>query len=137
MELATGKTLVEQAGSPAGAAAAAALAAFVLAASTAPLLLGRVKPEAAFPSENDSYPTSQLPTTWTAVAEKLNGRVAMVRPAAAAPRPLPPPRPAPRGVRLPSHAPAIPPLLATPSPLPQVAMVAILVEEAIRGVPAF
>lgn len=59
-ELATGKTLLEQAATPAGALGAAALVAAATAASLAPLLLGRVKPEAAFPSANDSYPDRQV-----------------------------------------------------------------------------
>ena len=78
VELATGQTFLQQLAAPAGAAHAAALAAAVAAASLAPLLAGRVQPEAAFPSINDSYPNSQLPYFWTATAEALNGRAAMV-----------------------------------------------------------
>lgn len=74
VELATGRTLLEQAATPAGAAAAGGLALFVTAASLAPVLLGRVLPAAAVPTENDSYPDSQLPYFWTGLAETINGR---------------------------------------------------------------
>lgn len=69
VELATGQPILAQAATPAGAAAAAGLALAVSAASLVPLLLGRVKPQAAFPSPNDSFPDRQLPYFWTALAE--------------------------------------------------------------------
>ena len=51
LELGTGRSLVEQLASPSGAAHAAALGLAVMAASLAPVLAGRVRPEQAFPSE--------------------------------------------------------------------------------------
>lgn len=77
-ELATGRSLPAQLATTSGAAHAAALGLAVMAASLAPLLSGRVRPEQAFPSENDSYASTQLPYFWTALAEIINGRVAMV-----------------------------------------------------------
>lgn len=78
VEVATGQPILAQVATPAGAAAAAGLAVAVSAASLAPLLLGKVKPGDAFPTPNDSYPNRQLPYFWTALAETINGRVAMV-----------------------------------------------------------
>ncbi|KAL4858526.1 High molecular mass early light-inducible protein HV58 [Chlorella vulgaris] len=78
VELATGRTLLEQAGSPAGLAGAVALMAAVTAASLAPTLTGKVAPNRAFPSVKDSYTDSQMPLFWTALGETINGRVAMV-----------------------------------------------------------
>ena len=69
VELATGQTAVQQLSSVGGAGAAVALAAAVSAASLAPLLLGKVKPEAAFPNANDSYANQHLPYFWTGIAE--------------------------------------------------------------------
>lgn len=78
VELATERTLLEQLSTPLGAAAAVALAVAVAAASLVPLLLGKVRPAAAFPSDQASYADTQLPYFWTALAETMNGRVAMV-----------------------------------------------------------
>lgn len=78
VELFSGQTLVQQAANPVGAAAALGLMVAVTAASLAPFLLGKVAQQAAFPSVNDSYPDRQLPSTWTAVAEQVNGRAAMI-----------------------------------------------------------
>jgi hypothetical protein len=74
VELATGRTLLEQAGSPAGLASAVALMAAVTAASLAPTLTGKVAPNRVFPSVNDSYTDSQMPLFWTALGETINGR---------------------------------------------------------------
>lgn len=73
-ELATGRTLLEQAGTGAGAAAAVGLMAFVTAASLAPALAGKVPTTRVFPSTTDSYPDQQMPYFWTALAETINGR---------------------------------------------------------------
>jgi hypothetical protein len=120
VELFTGQTLMQQAASPVGAAAALGLMAAVTAASLAPVLLGKVGPQAAFPSVNDSYPDRQLPSTWTAVAEQVNGCAAVHLerlPLAAGRSPpsslLPPPhRPLPR-----SSWPPLPPLPSLSPPL--------------------
>lgn len=77
-EVATGRTVLDQVSSPAGAALALGLIALSTAASLAPLLLGKCKPEKAFPSVNDSYPDQQLPFLWSPLAEQLNGRLAMM-----------------------------------------------------------
>ena len=50
-ELATGRSLPEQLSTASGAGHAAALGLLVMAASLAPVLSGRVRPEQAFPSE--------------------------------------------------------------------------------------
>ncbi len=50
-ELATGRSLPEQLATASGAGHAAALGLVVMAASLAPVLSGRVRPEQAFPSE--------------------------------------------------------------------------------------
>ena len=42
----------------------------------APVALNKVTIDKCFPDENASYPDEQLPTIWTPIAEKLNGRVA-------------------------------------------------------------
>lgn len=67
-EASTGRTFLEQAASPAGAASAIALMAAVTAASLAPALLGKAPVDRTFPSVNDSYPNTQLPYIWTAVS---------------------------------------------------------------------
>ncbi|CEF99767.1 Chlorophyll A-B binding protein [Ostreococcus tauri] len=50
----------------------------VTAATLAPAALGKTSLRAAIPDENASFPNERLPTTWTATAEALNGKVAMV-----------------------------------------------------------
>ena len=54
------------------------LDAATIAASVAPVALNKVTLEKCFPSETGKYADELLPTFWTPVAEKLNGRVAMV-----------------------------------------------------------
>ena len=62
----------------AGAAGAAALALLLTAASVAPALAGRVPVQKVLPSENDPYADGPLPYTWSPLAEKINGRLAML-----------------------------------------------------------
>jgi hypothetical protein len=77
-ELATGTSTVQQLASPAGVALAVTLSAAVLAASVAPAATGKVAAQQLFPSDNDPYADRQLPFVWNGLAEKINGRVAMV-----------------------------------------------------------
>lgn len=77
-ELATGKTLAEEMSSPALAGAFVLLTGTVVAASVAPMLTGAVRADKAFPSVNDVYPDGPIPYFWTALGEKLNGRLAML-----------------------------------------------------------
>lgn len=77
-EIGSGETVGQQMGHFGGFFGFAFLSAFATAASLGPLLSGAVTPEKLFPSENDSFPDQRLPTVWTATAEKLNGRVAMM-----------------------------------------------------------
>lgn len=77
MEVATDQTIVQQASSATGLGAAAALLMAVTAASFAPAFNG-VPVNKVFPTANDSFPDSQLPTFWTQGAELINGRAAMV-----------------------------------------------------------
>ena len=74
----TGHSVASQVFSPGGILAAAFIGAFTVAASCAPVALNKVTIDKCFPDENASYPDEQLPTIWTPIAEKLNGRVAMV-----------------------------------------------------------
>jgi len=75
---ATGHSVASQVFSPGGILAAAFIGLATVAASCAPVALNKVTIEQCFPSEKASYPDELLPTIWTPVAEKLNGRVAMV-----------------------------------------------------------
>ena len=75
---ATGHSVASQVFSPGGILAAAFIGAFTVAASCAPVALNKVTIDKCFPDENASYPDELLPTVWTPIAEKLNGRVAMV-----------------------------------------------------------
>jgi len=51
---------------------------FTTAATLAPFALGKTTLRGAIPDENASYPNEKLPTLWTASAEAVNGKVAMV-----------------------------------------------------------
>jgi hypothetical protein len=77
-ELATGTSTVQQLASPAGAALAAALSIAVMAASVAPAVTGKVPAQQLFPLDNDPYADRLLPYFWSGLAEKINGRAAMV-----------------------------------------------------------
>ncbi|KAG2500341.1 hypothetical protein HYH03_001916 [Edaphochlamys debaryana] len=77
-EFATGQSALAQLSSPAGAAGALALAVGVLAASVAPAIAGKVAPSRVIPDDNDPFPDRPLPYAWNALAEKVNGRVAMM-----------------------------------------------------------
>ncbi|KXZ45477.1 hypothetical protein GPECTOR_54g218 [Gonium pectorale] len=77
-ELITQQSALQQLTSPAGAAAAAALGLLTLAASIAPAVAGRVPASKVIASELDSFADGPLPYTWHPLAEKVNGRVAMV-----------------------------------------------------------
>ncbi|GLC52620.1 hypothetical protein PLESTB_000649900 [Pleodorina starrii] len=77
-EILTNQSALQQLSSPVGAAAAAAVGLLTLAASIAPAVVGRVPAASVVASENDIFPDGPLPYTWNALAEKLNGRVAMV-----------------------------------------------------------
>ena len=74
----TGHSVAEQVFSPGGFLAAAFIGAATVAASVAPVTLNKVTIDECFPSEQASYPDELLPTVWTPIAEKINGRVAMV-----------------------------------------------------------
>ena len=74
----TGHSVAEQVFSPGGFLAAAFIGAATVAASVAPVALNKVTIDECFPSEQASYPYELLPTVWTPIAEKINGRVAMV-----------------------------------------------------------
>lgn len=78
MEVATQKSVVEQALTPAGAAGALALVVFTAVASLAPAFAGKQRIDRVFPSEETSYVNSQLPFFFTPLAETINGRAAMV-----------------------------------------------------------
>lgn len=77
-ELATGTSTVEQLSTPAGAALAIVVSTAVLAASVAPAATGKVAAQQLFPQDNDPYADRLLPAVWNGLAEKINGRVAMV-----------------------------------------------------------
>ena len=74
----TGHSVASQVFSFGGFTSALLIAAATTAASVAPVALNKVTIEECFPDENASYPDELLPTFWTPIAEKLNGRVAMV-----------------------------------------------------------
>ena len=140
VELFTGQTLVQQAASPVNAAAALGLMVAVTAASLAPVLLGKVGPQAAFPSVNDSYPDRQLPSTWTAVAEQVNGCAGCIWADGLTGRRSP----HPTGLLPPPPRPLAPLLTAAvPTPCPccsraaQIGILGLVVTEAIRGAPLF
>ncbi|KAG2426679.1 hypothetical protein HXX76_012989 [Chlamydomonas incerta] len=77
-ELLTGSSALTQLGSSTGAAAAAAAGLLTLAASIAPAVAGRVPAGQVIASNSGSFEDGPLPYFWTPLAEKLNGRVAMV-----------------------------------------------------------
>lgn len=74
----TGNTFAQQLTSEIGLIAAGALGMSILVASIAPAIVGKTSVEKVFPSENDSFADRQLPYFWTALAEIINGRVAMI-----------------------------------------------------------
>jgi len=74
----SGHSVREQFFSPGGFFAALFIAASVTAASLAPAALNKAPLEESFPDEVGSYSSELLPTFWTPIAEKLNGRAAMV-----------------------------------------------------------
>ena len=74
----TGHSVRDQVFSPGGFFSLLLIAALTVAASCAPAALNKVTIDECFPDENAAYPDELLPTTWTPIAEKLNGRVAMV-----------------------------------------------------------
>ncbi|EFJ41442.1 hypothetical protein VOLCADRAFT_107717 [Volvox carteri f. nagariensis] len=78
VEVLSGQSALQQLTSSTGAAAAVATGLLTLAASIAPAVAGRVPAAKVVANENDSFPDGPLPYTWNALAEKLNGRVAMV-----------------------------------------------------------
>lgn len=78
VELASHQPALAQLASPAGAAAAAAVGLLTLAASIAPAVAGKVPASQVILLESDSFPGRPLPYIWHPLAEKLNGRVAMV-----------------------------------------------------------
>ncbi|GIL79258.1 hypothetical protein Vretimale_16444 [Volvox reticuliferus] len=77
-EILTGQSALQQLASTTGAAAAAAAGVLTLVASIAPAVAGRVPAAKVVANETDIFPEGPLPYTWNALAEKLNGRVAMV-----------------------------------------------------------
>ncbi|KAG2452006.1 hypothetical protein HYH02_003048 [Chlamydomonas schloesseri] len=77
-ELLTGASALSQLGSSTGAAAAAAAGLLTLAASIAPAVAGRVPAGQVVASDSGSFEDGPLPYFWTPLAEKINGRVAMV-----------------------------------------------------------
>jgi hypothetical protein len=77
-ELTSGSSLIQQAATPAGAAAAVALMVATTAASLAPLYTGKATAVNVFPNPTDSYPDRPLPYFFTPLAEQINGRAAMV-----------------------------------------------------------
>eukprot|EP00227_Mantoniella_beaufortii_P013635 CAMPEP_0197577740 /NCGR_PEP_ID=MMETSP1326-20131121/2252_1 /TAXON_ID=1155430 /ORGANISM="Genus nov. species nov., Strain RCC2288" /LENGTH=283 /DNA_ID=CAMNT_0043140845 /DNA_START=309 /DNA_END=1159 /DNA_ORIENTATION=- len=74
----TGHSVASQVFSPGGFLSLLLINAATIAASVAPVALNKVTLEKCFPSEKGKYGDELLPTFWTPVAEKLNGRVAMV-----------------------------------------------------------
>jgi hypothetical protein len=50
----------------------------VTAATIAPAATGATSLRGAIPDENATFPDERLPTTWTATAEGVNGKIAMV-----------------------------------------------------------
>lgn len=74
----TGHSVAAQLFSPGGFLSALFIGAAATAASCAPVALNKVTIEECFPDENAVYADEPLPTFWTPIAEKLNGRVAMV-----------------------------------------------------------
>ncbi len=77
-EVLTNQSALQQLTSPTGVAAAVAAGVLTFAASVAPAVAGRVPAVKVVANENDSFADGPLPYTWNALAEKLNGRVAMV-----------------------------------------------------------
>jgi len=77
-EVATGRSGLEQLGSAGGVAAAVALSALTLAASVAPALAGAVPLARVFPDDNDPHADRRLPYYFSSLAEKVNGRAAMI-----------------------------------------------------------
>jgi hypothetical protein len=73
-----GHSVASQVFSPGGFFSALLIGAAATAASCAPVALNKVTIEECFPDENAVYADELLPTFWTPIAEKLNGRVAMV-----------------------------------------------------------
>ena len=74
----TGHSVANQVFSPGGILAAAFIGVLTVAASCAPVALNKVTLAECFPDEKNPHANELLPTVWTATAEKLNGRVAMV-----------------------------------------------------------
>ena len=74
----TGHSVASQVFSAGGFFSALLIGAAATAASVAPVALNKVTIDECFPDENASYSEELLPTFWTPIAEKLNGRVAMV-----------------------------------------------------------
>lgn len=77
-EIVTGVSVAQQLGSPVGAGIAAIVSTSITLASVAPAIAGKVPAQNVFPSENDSYADRLLPYVWNPLAEKLNGRVAII-----------------------------------------------------------
>ncbi|KAK3241911.1 hypothetical protein CYMTET_48369 [Cymbomonas tetramitiformis] len=75
-EITTGQTVMQQLESAPIPALAVSL--LVTAASLAPIVNEKVTADNLFPTSQDAYPDSLLPTTWTYDAEVVNGRAAMV-----------------------------------------------------------
>lgn len=73
-----GGSVVHQMFTPGGFASMCFIMGAVTAATLAPAALGKTSLRAAIPDENASFPNERLPTTWTATAENVNGKVAMV-----------------------------------------------------------
>ena len=74
----TGHSVASQVFSPGGFFSALLIGAAATAASVAPVALNKVTIDECFPDESAAYTEELLPTFWTPIAEKLNGRVAMV-----------------------------------------------------------
>lgn len=77
-EIFTNQSALNQLASPAGAAAATVAGVLTLAASIAPAVVGRVPVAKVIASEDECFPDGPLPYTWNALAENINGRVAMI-----------------------------------------------------------
>lgn len=79
-ELASGKTFWQQLFSVGGFLGVPLVIALAAGGSVAPLATGKVKKveDGLFPSESDTYPDELLPTFWTATAESVNAKAAMV-----------------------------------------------------------
>lgn len=78
VELATQRSVLEQAATLPGAIGAVSLMVLVTAASLAPAFAGKVPVSQLFPSGEDSYADRVLPFYFTYLAEVINGRLAML-----------------------------------------------------------